>query len=417
MKPVGICFSTKDRTELSDQSIKPLLRPHDFDLYLVDGSQTMEGQAWPFAFHKGHSPLRVIENIRGGADAAIVHNLSFLLDKGYDYVGLVENDVLLTDPDWFTRTMALFEMGYHDGLVVGAVSARCFADRILLQRPGYALMHNLGAGMVIMTRHAARLILDHYRSGWTLDNRSVFSQLSGIDIGRYWAFRGGEHWLTADWHFDTVLAAHGLASLALTPSPVEMVGQVPPLADQGLEIVNHEIDEFRNEDAFELYRERTARVRLKTWCTLVSRHFRDSQGELVFAHHFHEVLSGTWHLRWNQRFGPYAFESGPGTSPDEPSRQMPEIVFGVFGPCSVVVTGGETETRFRIRDEYSGFEITPPLQPGMFMAATVPAALTYRTIRLTALDPGLLFHGVHCVKPQPWGARSFDWSMLPKVKS
>lgn len=411
MNKVGICFSTKDRVDLSEQSIKPLLRSDLFDLFIVDGSTTEEGQAWPWLPHKGHSPTRIVENIRGGADAAIVHNLSFLLERGeeYDYVGLVENDVLLTDPDWFTRTMALFDLGLADGLVVGAASARCYADRILIQRPGYALMHNLGAGMVIYSRRAARLILDHYRTGWTTDNRAVFSQLSGIDIGRYWAFKGTEHWITADWHFDTVLAAHGLASLALTPSPVEMIGQVPPIEEQGLEIVKGEIDEFRNQDAFETFAFRTNSIRQEAWRPLIQPNFVDQQGELIFAHQFIRYGNNDkWTLRWNQGFGPFAWQA-----------TEPRAVLGmpVFGSCSVLVTGGDQPTRFRLADENTGYEINPTLQPGIYMAATMPVGLQYRTLRLTTLDPGLLFHGVHCVKPQPRTDRQFDWSVLPKVNS
>ena len=186
MSRVAIAFSTKDRTELSKRTIEPLLGL-DCALYWVDGSTTKEGEELPFSYE---APFKfyVRSNVRGGADAAIVHNLTMLLQTDCAYVGLVENDCLLTDPKWFEKTMALFEYGEDDGLKVGAVSARCYEDRILFQRPDYAVLHNTGAGMVIYTREAAELILKYFRTGWTNANRLLFSQLSGIDIGAYWAF-------------------------------------------------------------------------------------------------------------------------------------------------------------------------------------------------------------------------------------
>jgi len=150
------------------------------DLWWIDGSETLEGQQAleETSFTRHHS------GIRGGADAAIVFALTAMLNHpvGYTHVGLCENDVLLA-PDWFDRTMALFGKGEADGLSVGAVSARAYDDRILIQRDGYAVMHNLGAGHVVYTREAARLILDNYRSAWWPDNRAIFAQLSGIDNG------------------------------------------------------------------------------------------------------------------------------------------------------------------------------------------------------------------------------------------
>lgn len=415
MTKVAIAFSTKDRVELSRRSIEPLLHhPKLFDLFLVDGSTTDEGKQFCWDFHKGLTPLRIVENIRGGADAAIVHNLTFLLQRGeqYTHVGLVENDVLLTEPDWFAKTMALFELGRADGLVVGAASARCFADRILLQRDGYALMHNLGTGMVILTREAAELILRNYRTGWTTNNRAVFSILSGIDIGRYWAFKGGEHWITADWHFDTILAAHGLASLALTPSPVEMIGQVPPIEEQGLQIVDHEIDEFRNYEAFMGFRDRTGHIRSGAMEMPAQLWHRDGQGEIIFAHQLAGIggeygHERPWTMRWEQGFGPFAWVA---------SETDCSVVFPVFGPCHVLVRGGNGPTRIKIQDTYSGFDIEPILQPGIMMAAHVPSGQQYRAIKVTALDPGAIFHGVQCVLSQPRVlGHPFDWLVLPKV--
>ena len=105
-----------------------------------------------------------------------------------------------------------------------------------MQRDGYAVMHNIGAGVVIFTREAAEIVLRTFRTHWWPDNVKLFAQLSGIDLRTYAAFRGNEQWVTTDWGWEAQLARHGLASLALTPAKCSMIGQDPPLHEQGLEL-------------------------------------------------------------------------------------------------------------------------------------------------------------------------------------
>ena len=269
MNRVAIGFSTCDRVELSRQSIEPLLSAAGgFDLHWIDGSKTTEGKELPRQYDGQYHMLHT--DVRGGSGPAIVYALTMMLaaksfapspgtvgsqqshrewQRGYDHIGLVENDVVLPH-DWFDKTMALFEQGRRDGLDVGAVSARCYEDRILIQRPGYAICHNLGAGMIVFTREAAELVLQHYRTQWTTENRHTFAMLTRTDIGKYWAFRGQEHFLVADWRWDALLASHGFASLALTPSPVTMIGQVPPLEQQGLTIATGPVAERVDDKLF-----------------------------------------------------------------------------------------------------------------------------------------------------------------------
>lgn len=413
MNRVAIAFSTKDRVELSKRTIEPLL-DLDAALYWVDGSTTKEGEELPFRYD---APFKfyILSNVHGGADAAIVHNLTILLQTDCAYVGLVENDVLLTDSDWLKKTMALFEYGADDGLKVGAVSARCFEDRVLIQQPDYAVMHNLGAGMVIFTREAAQLVLKYFRTGWTLANRLLFAQLSGLDIGAWWAFRGGQHILCADWGFDMVLAAHGLSSLALTPSPVEMIGQTPSLAEQGLTIatkpVVDRIDSY--EYGFEIYRDRLEEIRdgrLKpAWPGL----FHTEPGcSVIFPHQLKYVggsYSGDWMLKWAMAFGPFAWKAGD----DQPSLRVP-----VLGSCDVLVSGGEKGGKVKVIDKQSGFEASPTLQPegsqGQVLALNVPSSCGYREIEMTCLTSGTVFYGIKCREPQPYNpSLSFDHSWLP----
>src|ERR1700722_4662170 len=145
MNRAAIAFSTCDRVELSRQSIEPLLQPDKFDLFWIDGSKTEAGKKLGYEYGcDAEHGLDFHTGITGGSGAAIVYALTTMLSyrvptpanepaqRYYDYVGLVENDVVL-DKDWFDRTMALFYRGAEDGLEVGAVSARCYEDRILCQ--------------------------------------------------------------------------------------------------------------------------------------------------------------------------------------------------------------------------------------------------------------------------------------------
>lgn len=406
----AIAYLTKDRVELTKQTFPRIADSAVDHIYWCDGSVTEEGQDLVVACPKANVSLAL--DVRGGADAAIVFALTKMLeDPSYTHVGLCENDVLLA-PDWFERTMALFKKGASDGLSAGAVSARAYADRILIQRDGYAVMHNLGAGHVVFTREAAELILANYRTGWWPDNRALFAQLSGIDIGRYACFRGNAQWTTADWNFDAILAQHGLASLALTPCAAEMIGQEPSLEEQGLQLVTEEIERFRNEEAFELYDRSTAAIRAGTWrpqaITAVHRSSMNGGASLVFPHQMTEFdREGDWRLKWIQGFGPFSWRAAQ----DDTSLQI-----DVFGPCTFIVSGDKRAARLKLQDLESGYELepeVPPAEHGLTQLA-VPGGFSYRTIKLTAGE-GLIFYGIQCQEPQPISNRKFDYSDLPPV--
>lgn len=411
----ALAFLTKDKVELSKRTIEPILKYRDqFDLFWIDGSDTEEGRKLPYDTSVANSPHRHIfvhPQVKGGPDAAIVYALSTMLKGEYQHVGLIESDVLLQS-DWFPRTMQLFERGEADGLVVGVSSARCYADRILCQRDGYAVMHNLGAGMAIFHHEAAALVLNHFRTNWSSHNRAVFAQLAGLDIGRFWAFKGAEHWLCSDWGFDRVLASNGYASVALTPSPVEMIGQTPPLADQGLIIVDKEIHEFRNTLRFSDY---TARLRACRGgrCSPLGNHVLHheyGQGYVIFPHQVGGLngrYEGKWKLKWFQGFGPFAWQAREAGA---------SLVIELFGPVTLFLSGGDEGGTFRIEDQTSKYEAKPYVPAGQLLSAAVPAGMSYRTIRLTALVPDVIFQGIQTTFEQPWNPSwQFDHSILPEV--
>lgn len=417
MKRLSFAFLTKDRVDLSERSLAAL-RYDDIDLWWIDGSQTEKGKN----FHANWNFRNLRSNVTGGADKAIVYALTTLLNEtDTPYVGICENDVLL-HPDWLGPTLALFDRGRVEGLDVGAVSARAYEDRVLCQRDGYALMHNLGSGHIILTRHAARLLLDHYRSAWSTENRRVFQTLSGIDIGKYWAFRGSPHFLTVDWGFDRVLASHGLASLALTPSMVEMIGQDPPLEAQGLKLVTEPVELLRNDEAFARFVERTCRIRDGDLALNGGKFYRfDDGSQMIFAHQIGAIngrIMGVWRTKWSQGCGPFAYVAAERNAEEERigMSRTPQMIVPVSGPCEFWVSGGGTEHgRFELTDTRSGYSVSPelPSDPNQIVQLAVPG-FGWRDIRLTALTPGVVFYGIATHEPQPYDPTwTFDYSVLP----
>lgn len=424
MNKVAIAFLTKDRPELTQQTIVPLLQPDKFDLFWIDGSTTPIGRNVPFleSIDRG-AVFELHQDIRGGADAAVAYAYTKLLDhhKYYDYVGIVENDVLLP-PDWFDRTMSLFNIGRHNDFAVGAVSARAYEDRILFQRDGYAVMHNLGYGMQILTRYAAGRHLKYFRTGNTRENRKTFMQLAEVDIGAYFPWRANDQHIVSDWHQDVVLASCGYASLALTPSPVEMIGQVPPLKEQGLTIVKQPVEQLRNDKQFEQYIARLSAIRNGEYevetSPRISLANHDNAFSVIFPHHI-GALGGdmldksTWQLKWSQGYGPFAFEAG---------EKGAAIMLPINGPCDLVVSGGKKGARLEVLDPYTKYRAFPDLPPESpnqpFITVPIPAIVAYRTLKLVAHDPGVTFYGVCIRDPQNWDrAWSFDWNKLPPVES
>ena len=432
MNKVAIAFLTKDRVELSKRTIVPLLQPDKFDLWWIDGSDTPAGIDLPsrYIFPPKEVPANAEGrfgfltehrvNVKGGADPAVAYALTEMLKHDYTHVGIVENDVLL-HPDWYGPTSGLFDRGASEGLVVGAVSARCYADRILCQRDGYSVCHNLGWGMQILTRQAALLTLKHMRTHFTTENRRIFARLSGIDIGTYWAFKTNDHFTTPDWGNDAVLAAHGLASLALVPSPCEMVGQKPSLAEQGLKLADAPVEDRRNDKAFTVFDVMTAEIRAgRLDLGIPPVRYRDDTGvEFVFAHQLDGLWgvqwSGDWRLKWSPGLGGFAARGFAGSK--EHATAMVECY--ISGTCRFMVSGGEKGGQVSIEDLKSGYTVRPTLLPEASNQVTqvvCPASVSWRQVRLTVLSGSCILFGIQCQEPQPVVASwSFDHSKLWSV--
>ena len=410
---VAISYTTKNRPELRQETLPRVVMNPAYDLHIVDGSDDV----WRPASRGGLKYYTFHPNIRGGADASLAFCLSMMLnhEEKYTHVGIVEMDVLLAD-DWFEETMSLFDRGAGEGLAVGAVSPRSYVDRVLIQRDGYAVCHNLGAGVIIFTREAAEIVLKSFRVGWWPDNTKLFAQLSGIDLRTYAAFRGQEQFVTTDWLWDTAIAAHGLASLALTPAKCQMIGQHPSLADQGLELVSsYWPDGPTGDQHFDRYR--TSLQNIRDGLARIEQPgiiHRDGGGMLFFPHQLGYLAGGpgwqgTLELKWSQGFGPFAYRAGPGGA---------SLSLRTSGTSSFLVTGGLTGAKVALTDTRSGFNFAPDLPPenGNPLSISVPGGPVPRKVTME-MSEGAVFYGMSCNDPQMLDPTfGFDWNQLPEAK-
>ena len=217
---VGFAFSSKDRIEFSRRSLRSIDTDGGFDLIWVDGSASEEGRRLPESTKLRNTRLvELHSNVRGGPDAAIRFGLRRLLTLGYDYCGLIENDMEFV-PGWFSRVMQLFQLGEKDGLQVGAATTRTFLSRALTIQSQYATLWNIGAGMTLFTREAAEIVVRHYRLRRSLELSEYFQKKYDNNLKQTWEVWMDKYdrWLGCDWGYAMELDRRGLSSLGTIPS-------------------------------------------------------------------------------------------------------------------------------------------------------------------------------------------------------
>ena len=217
---VGFVFSSKERVELSRRSLHSIDSEGGFDLIWIDGSTSEEGRRLPESINLRKTRLVEVHlDIKGGPDAAIRYGLRRLLALGYDYCGLIENDIEFV-PGWFSRLMELFRLGEIDGLQVGAATTRTFLSRTLTIQSQYARMWNIGAGMVLYTRRATRIMLRHYHPRRSKELSDYFSKMYDNNLEHIWELwmDKPDRWLGCDWGYALELDKRGLSSLGTVPA-------------------------------------------------------------------------------------------------------------------------------------------------------------------------------------------------------
>jgi GT2 family glycosyltransferase/glycosyltransferase involved in cell wall biosynthesis/Tfp pilus assembly protein PilF len=209
-----------ERTELSQRSLASIDTDGGFDLIWIDGSKSAEGKK--LVKEAKTANCRLVEkhyDVRGGPDAAIRYGLEKLLALGYDYCGLIENDIEFK-PGWFKKLMATFELAKKQGLEAGAATARTLGSRVLECRGGFTINWNMGAGMVLFTSEAARQILADYGHMSSREIAEFYRDRLGFDLKDVW-----ELWmdkpdrpLGCDWKYAASLYKVNKVSVGTLPS-------------------------------------------------------------------------------------------------------------------------------------------------------------------------------------------------------
>ncbi len=222
---VGFALSSKDRVSFTRQTIEAMDADGGYDIVWNDGSDEPEARALPKSFHFQNARLvEVNYDVRGGPDRCICFGLERLLNLGYDYVGLLENDVVM-QPGWFRQLMNLFVLAAADGIVCGAATVRSYASRVIEHRSGYSINWGTGAGMILFSRPAAEVILHQYpKLGMsTASLMRFYSRLFRLDLNLRTQDREGrlahsDARLTLDWGYTPMLYMHGYTSVGSIPN-------------------------------------------------------------------------------------------------------------------------------------------------------------------------------------------------------
>src|SRR6266436_6710831 len=103
---LALAYNTRNKLELTKQSW-PVLRDGQHAVFWSDGSTDYDALGY-FEIERERA-TKFYASVRGGADSAIFHGLTRLLEHPeYSHVGMVEADVLL-DKDWLEPTIDLFK--------------------------------------------------------------------------------------------------------------------------------------------------------------------------------------------------------------------------------------------------------------------------------------------------------------------
>lgn len=223
MTNVAFSFRSKDRLDYTRESIQSILAsPGEFDLIWVDGSDSDAVPSLACNLQIAHPRIISVDlNIRSGADHAVKHCLKQLLEfSRYEWIGLIENDVVL-HPGWFDALTNTIKLAEADGLDVGSASVRGYQSRVLEYRKGYSIDWAIGAGMTLFSRRAAQLILDNY-SSTAMSMRSIYT----FYAERFHRYVRCSEWReydlnstpTHDWGYAPLLYSHDLYSIGAIPS-------------------------------------------------------------------------------------------------------------------------------------------------------------------------------------------------------
>ena len=415
----AVCFSlsTKDRTAHTLEAVSAIGFVDGFDLLWFDGSATPDGQRLPHQLAPDLACLREIHTgVVGGPDFAIFAALERMIALGYDYCGLIENDVKL-GAGWFDAVRGLFQRGRDDGLEVGAATAYCFDRWVLYNRGRYAVTLISGATMILFTRQAARLVLDHYRTTTTTEIYEWLLFSAGKDMrptdARGVDGRTVDRRVSSDLTYDITLQKHGLAVIAAIP-PYGRLMDGEDLAHANLGGYAGPAsapDVAREAESFAAF---AARLR-----TIGERHrrghgavapyaFFPSMGfwyvfahQILFSRASPAELRGRWRFVWEKFDGPFALEA---CAPDA------ELIVPLYGRlrgvfCRHGADGGVLEVRHGA-DRLVAYDCRREIAPAQQLYAALDLEVAGSApLCLRAGDRAgapLRIAGLCFAEPQPW---------------
>lgn len=395
----GVIFSTKNRCELSAQTAPAAFSEADCDGFWLDGSDTAEGRQFPFSIADRLPALREIHRgVVGGPDRAIVYGLNYLLRRGYKYLALVENDILLA-PEWLPTAMRAMARATADGLRVGAATVRTFDRRILFVRPGYAVMFNIGAGMLVLTREAAEAVLATYRSTSGPEINRVCRKMTQGDIGQICeSSLRNDCTYSADWFFDCALMQLGFASVGTLPALARNIDA--DYSSMGLRPASESQPAAGLVPAlFRIY-QRNLYLAAQT-ADAVGYCFDPTVDRfVVFPHQLTaQGYSGDWQIKWRQCFGPFELQA---------TRAGNALRWELTnGNCDIIVRTADENQRCRV---IAGGAVNNFLHPqaGGF-TVHVPGASGAPTPLEVQPDPGVSISAILFTEPQPWFLGLANW--------
>jgi hypothetical protein len=231
---IGFSLASKDRSDLTLQTLRGIDQEKGFDFIWIDGSDTKEGKDLQKKFSPRHANLiEKYSDIHTGSIGAIVFGLKRLLELDYEYCGLIENDVVLR-PKWFSTLMNTFNYAAKDGIVVGATTVRSYKTRVLEYRKNYTINWSMGGGMILFTREAADLVVKanekNLRSISLYPKEIVkfYSETFDVDISSMEEWKNRISTLlfppSQDWSWSTLFYKHGLASIGSIPNMAKDIG-------------------------------------------------------------------------------------------------------------------------------------------------------------------------------------------------
>jgi hypothetical protein len=225
---IAVAYTTKDRVELTRVTVAPLLDDPALDLYWFDGSATDAGRQLPIALcHQRAAICELHQGVVGGPDRAIMYALETLRTRAYDYVVLMENDVLLSD-GWLEAMSASIGQAEAAGFKVGGATVRVFDRRVLSFNGSYCLMLVSGAGFIALTPDAVEMVLAHYRTLGGAEFIEHFHYLTRKDLSASVEFAASQR-LSVDFIFDLVLCWYGLVVAAPAVTFAKMIDGVLPV--------------------------------------------------------------------------------------------------------------------------------------------------------------------------------------------